>query len=365
MKPIILFITILIGTVPGLAQQNMDISFLRGLGNTCSWDDAAAQIDQDFQAFTTLDLYGPTTDPIQTHDINYQGALNAVVGHSMGGLVARSEIVEGDDFEHLITIGTPHLGAPMAAQGGNIGTLVTWWVQDVTWGPCAQWGGVWCYLDNSVVDALALTLLPALVELLTPLGEPSVNQMIPGSTFLNNLNSNFAASLPSPTSNNRFIYGIENWQEHYRLLQSSLNDCAPENGNYAGFATILGYLYAIISANNQYYANYCLQIYYETNDWWYYFLYQHHMYVAIAWDWGAYSLLTLQQLEWSAHIDGALTTNNYWSSDGVVPSYSQVAYGLMPSSFRNHSLYTNHLEETKHSNAVNAVIISLIEVGVY
>lgn len=37
-----------------------------------------------------------------------------IIAHSMGGLVARSYIVQGGDFYRLVTLGTPHLGSKLA-----------------------------------------------------------------------------------------------------------------------------------------------------------------------------------------------------------------------------------------------------------
>ncbi len=361
------FIAILFLTSLGFTQPDMDISFLRGLGNTCAWDDAAAFIDSQFQAFTTLDLYGPTSAPIQNHDINYQGKHNAVVAHSMGGLMARSEIVEGDVFDHLITIGTPHTGAPITAQGAHAALLLFRWIRDLLQGPCATLGGgVWCSSTNHpYINSLGILGLPALVQALTPLGQPSTNQMIPGSSFLNNLNGNFAASLPSPIANNRFIVGIERWQHHYRFLESKVTNCNPEYGRVAGAATALGVTYYLVARSYSRVALRYYKLYRATRFWPFLTLYHRFAYGASAWYQGAVSLLYKQQLEWSTYMDGSRTSSIWWPSDGFVPYYSQAAVGLMPVGLVNICYSINHNEETKHPNAMRMVRRSLQQVGVY
>lgn len=61
------------------------------------------------------------------------GALNlngVLVGHSMGGLVSRDEINENrGSYQGLITLGTPHNGAPIAPNLDNAGRVFGWWIR--------------------------------------------------------------------------------------------------------------------------------------------------------------------------------------------------------------------------------------------
>lgn len=58
----------------------------------------------------------------------------ALVGHSMGGLVARSAAHHADELrepwlaqlEHVLSIGTPHFGAPLARAGHVVSSLAAW-----------------------------------------------------------------------------------------------------------------------------------------------------------------------------------------------------------------------------------------------
>ena len=58
-----------------------------------------------------------------------------VLGYSMGGDLAREikrQRGANCNIKALITVGTPHNGAPIAVNGQtNLGTITSWWLGDL------------------------------------------------------------------------------------------------------------------------------------------------------------------------------------------------------------------------------------------
>lgn len=357
----------LLSAFGGLAQPNMDVQMIRGLGNTCTWTDADAQLDPLYDATFRTPITGNSTQSITAHNIPFiTGRRSTVLGHSMGGLVARSEFLQNDQFEHLISIGTPHIGAPIAEMAPNIGILAPQWIDDIMVGLCEDIiPNCSQALRNELVDLLAFAAINFVLQSATPIGETSTNEMIPSSAFMTNMNQNFLNSLPSPISENRFIVGVEDLQHHYRLAES-INGCDQESGTIADVATALGIVYMIVAIYRHRDALQFYNDFLNSNSLHSLFWAQRLFGSSSAYLQGAYSLLSWQQAEWSTFIDGSrLASGDWWVSDGIVPAYSQVAAPFVNDpNVIVRAEECNHNEQTEHPNAITAIRQALVDLGI-
>ncbi len=201
----LLFIFLIFAGYTTQAQSN--VTFIHGLGDSPTvWNPMSDYLDNNFSfnrndvSYNTDNAIGSTADNITIGD----DAI--VVAHSLGGLLAREYIRNGNnninDFQSLITVGTPHYGAPAAEniQNGEISDIFSEWIQELSAGP-----------DGTVnLNLLAQNVLANLGlilngdqgllhnQLLLRYGtQVSVDQMIPGSSFLNTLNSNPQNTIPN------------------------------------------------------------------------------------------------------------------------------------------------------------------------
>ncbi|MEX0609286.1 MAG: hypothetical protein WD016_11755 [Balneolaceae bacterium] len=230
MKRYILLVTIILGcTVAGFSQSE-NVSFIHGLGsNTSVWNDMAGQLGDEF-SFTKNDI-GYNTE----QDVSYSATSVFIpsgtvsVGHSMGGLLAREylRIRSTGQMKALITVGTPHYGAPVAVavQDGKVAEVISGWIEDLAAGPAVSIGSLGGrnfarqILDNLgyVEDATGQKLNALLQEKYGNL--PSVDNLKPCSSFLNTLNASPNNTLPS----SRYaIFGVEDGPEYVRLAESAV-----------------------------------------------------------------------------------------------------------------------------------------------
>ena len=97
--------------------------FIHGMtGDLTNWDDVIINLTSEFKQKHDVYLFqynwkdsimingGILKDSVIT-----AGLTNPIlVSHSMGGLVARAYIAKGGEIARLVTLGTPHLGSPLA-----------------------------------------------------------------------------------------------------------------------------------------------------------------------------------------------------------------------------------------------------------
>jgi len=136
----------------------------------------------------------------------------AIIGHSMGGIIARLAS-RHHRTQGILTIGTPNLGAPLAGAivGYPWGSPLTWynWLSGITgamalgslpdnngaWvGPFLSWYDIEnAKIDtwNTVEDMLGLSLLDFTEFLGTT---PAIKDLVPGSPAMLDLNSDFGVS---------------------------------------------------------------------------------------------------------------------------------------------------------------------------
>ncbi|HTP98731.1 MAG TPA: alpha/beta fold hydrolase [Casimicrobiaceae bacterium] len=110
---------------PTPAPSAVPVLLLHGIGcNAAVWTSMRAYLDREGLGPVYALSYGPPFDPIETFAPQVAGKLDAIeratgapsvviVGHSMGGLVARSYIRRygGGRVRRLVTVGTPHAGS--------------------------------------------------------------------------------------------------------------------------------------------------------------------------------------------------------------------------------------------------------------
>ena len=186
--------------------------FLHGLNSDgASWAATAARLQTELAIaprrpeFGSFQRYEDQANAVQNQLAALPGSTVAV-GHSNGGVVAR-QWARAHDLSGIITIGTPHLGAPLVT---NLSSYLNYAYSlsdatnqiAVSFGTplCVQYGDLYFYCDlnsvgNIVGPALALVdswHWQALAGVITRLGidanAPVLSEMRPGSSFLNSLN---------------------------------------------------------------------------------------------------------------------------------------------------------------------------------
>jgi hypothetical protein len=103
---------------PALYAQDTPAVFLHGLlGNQATWSDAAANVQSQLTVSShSLDLtwqehYAVQADQVQAA-FGYLPGTTIAIGHSNGGVVAR-EWSKRHNLGGIVTVGTPHYGAPV------------------------------------------------------------------------------------------------------------------------------------------------------------------------------------------------------------------------------------------------------------
>lgn len=152
-----------------------------------------------------------------------------VVGYSAGGLVARrAKWFYGNRIRSIITLGTPHNGAPIAAQlqGDGVSDLISRVVNMIV--ACRTKSTSAMVTSTGIIDPVSTSIFYGIAQalnflgssLFTDLAQQGLNEysgiaaqeMVPGSSFLNTLNNSYI-SVPIIS-----IYGNEDEKRLIRLL---------------------------------------------------------------------------------------------------------------------------------------------------
>lgn len=349
--------------------QSQQVSFIHGLGdNSTVWNTMSNELQTGFD-FSRYDVSYNSSNAISNTASNiYIPYQSVVVAHSMGGLVAREYLRQHgtNQLKALITVGTPHVGAPAAAavQNGTIKKVSGWWLEDLMAGPYVTLGSFEGFQYALYVatrlginpNDLSSTLDYELRKMFANVA--SVDDMKPSSTFLNNLNASPSSTLPAAKY---AIFGREDSYNYVRLFDSAKHKA--DTGNPLESGQILFYhrafsaLYLDAGMYYTYAAGYWLYRYYQSDPdtdpfyFTYYDRYQANRYAAEQWFRGFLSLVYWQQMEWDKYIVGVryFPDNTKDVSDGLLPGYTQAPpfmgmYGTEV--FRAYG--ANHLEETVH-----------------
>ncbi len=268
-------------------------------------------------------ISGTATNSAQTL-VPYSNTV--VVAHSMGGVLAREirrQQGTNSKVAALITIGTPHKGAPIASNAqSNLGILTSSWLNDLAYGWAAlfywDYFNIAAYYLAPLIDIINLAFDPA------KLNSTAAQDLRPGSSFINTLNANPSTTLPPA---HYTIYGREDWQSHWRLADAYANN-GVETGSKVQFVqdVVSIYVWNTGVALNLAYAY--LDMYYLTYDYYYIDEYLYWLSVANAFDWGQFALSNLHQADWNAVMVGEpLTWNDVYArntlNDAFIPKWSQ------------------------------------------
>ena len=275
----------------------------------------------------------------------------------MGGLVAREMYRDNPNgkIKAMITVGTPHTGSNGANMPGsnNIAALSSSWVSILA----APWfsteGLTWPAAIAVAEDIIYLAIGNHLQGLVDDLfGAQSVQDLKPGSSFLNTLNSN-----PSSTFPNAYyaVWSTEDWNAPYRLADAK-ND-AIENGNVmntvAGFAGYYaaGHDQALILQDDYH------DLWLSTGNLDYYDLWQLWLYRTGEFYAATKLLGWWIQEDWNFVVLNTSpgSPNSTSTNDGVVLKDSQVP-GFIPSNKRIQALSgVNHFEQRRKQQSLDAI----------
>lgn len=393
----IFLIGLLITSNNSIAQSSQDVSFVHGLGDTPTvWDDMASDLGQEF-IFNRDNVTYNSTSAISTAVSGTSFPTNTVtVAHSLGGLISREYIKQNglSSMKALITLGTPHNGAPVAdaIQSNVIRDLSGAWYNRLLKGPMAsatiiafiaanEIGAPPANLDNFRQNARYFIegllqyfgLDPNSVSggLATYINQiygnyDSVDDLRPGSSFLAQLNSSPGNTLPGA----RYaIYGKEDLYSFIRLFSSFQQkeiDGNPMEGDailkaYYGYGSLWLFWAVVHSIYSFQYQLKAADVGYGHPDYFKYLDYSAlYAYAAREWFLGFVNFAVLMPIEWKANIPRSIS-----ESDLINLNFSNIEAddGLLNKSTQAPTFFNtfgdgidrgldadgaNHLEETVH-----------------
>lgn len=338
-----------------------NLAFLHGMGqNSASWYSTPQNLYNQYNVSSYTNRSYDGLGSISTTATNYASYLipssnSIVIGHSMGGVLAR-EIKRqglGGNMKALISIGSPHQGAPIAQLAPtNMNNLGAEWVYDMAIG--------WYYFYYAPAPVeIATAYLGPILDLLNITFEswmgtdqPAAVDLRPNSTFMNTLNANPTSTLPSV---HYAIYGREDWLSHWRMAEA-YNNSGIDGGNYVSTVNDIKDYYVYIGLDQAWWGDYYYEEWEYTWDPYYWDLANYYYSVADAFFYGAYSISNKQQQQWNLYLVGEAANVGSWDpvNDAFIPVYSQ-APSFVIAARQIPSLHTNHAEETAGTDAVNAI----------
>lgn len=341
-----------------------NIAYLHGFGantNNSAWQYAQGSFNQEFitthstnTSYNGLASISQTASSMASSLVPYSNTV--VVAHSMGGDLAREikrQQGSNSNIRALITIGTPHTGAPIITKTqNNLGTVTAWWLGDLAQGWFA-YGYNWDY----AVYNIALPFLADLIDILNLFFDPfdlnsaAAQDLRPTSNFINTLNSNPSATLPPATY---AVYGQEDWYSHWRLADTQINGVETGDGLTSALNLISYYSYQSIIAYD--YADFYFEEYLWSNDPNDLDQYYYWNYVGDGFFYGSYALNLLHQQDWNTYFVGeTIPAQKVYErnpiNDAFIPTYSQ-APSFIASDRKLIALHTNHREETKNNESI-------------
>lgn len=192
-----------LGVALSAGAQDGPVVFLHGFGSSPeTWDGAAARL-QSSLALQPIVPRLSSRAPYEVQAGEAQAALGnlpaqtVAVGHSNGGIVAR-EWSQAHALSGIVTLGTPHQGAPLVSNlGGYLGfnfQLLSSMsaVYDAFAAGCCDWYWLlnhfhpyWSFTHYFADVSVREVAVSAGITV----GAPVASQMVPGSGFLSNLNA--------------------------------------------------------------------------------------------------------------------------------------------------------------------------------
>jgi hypothetical protein len=374
MKRLFLFtLCSLIFVINGYSQSDQ-VSFIHGLNDNASvWNYMANQLSDEFD-FAKEDVNYNSEAAVSNSASNASISSGTVaIGHSLGGLMAREYLRQNGtgSMNALITVGTPHKGAPVAesVQNGEVADMIYTWISDLAAGPAISLGSLvardfaravlseFNYSGNAEGTPIDIALENMFGNV------ASVDNMKPNSSFLSTLNNSPNNTLPSARYT---IFGVEDNYEYVRIAESFRNKSNGDNPRES--EVFLRYHHAATSfyfVATAYYSYLASEYFYkysqsDPSDPLYTSYYDKAVFfLSIAREWarGFASLADHQQRDWDQKIIGV----NYYTDNGEIVA-KDANDGLLNARTQAPSFFNasdnierrlradgaNHLEETTH-----------------
>lgn len=348
-----------------------NIAYLHGFGaatNNSVWQYAQGLFNQEFitthstnTSYNGLNSISQTASSMSSSLVPY--ANTVVVAHSMGGVLAREikrQQGSNSNIRALITVGTPHTGAPIAANAkNNLGIVMSWWVTDLMYGWVALG-----YPEDYAFYTIALSYLAPLIDIFNNIFDPAdlnsaaAQDLGTQSSFITTLNANPSATLPPAIYT---IYGQEDWYSHWRLADAFIN--GSETGD--GLSNVLNLISAYAFSAYECYAeaDFYLDEYYYSGDPYDYEQYDYWLWVAGNFMYGANALNSWHQQDWNNFLVGeTIPTQQVYDrnpiNDAFIPTNSQ-APSFISDEKKLIALHTNHIEETNKDESLNQIRTAL------
>jgi pimeloyl-ACP methyl ester carboxylesterase len=345
MTRLILVIVIALSTVGHAAAQDRPVIFVHGFGSSGeTWSGAASRLQTSLAIQpATPSLNARALYESQADDLQWQsgglGSDAVAVGHSNGGLVAR-QWNRQHPLAGVITVGTPHGGAPLvrnlSAYAGFNWELV-WSVNDLfrSFGQaCCNWQWILSMYSNvwQLAADMAASSVPEIASAVAVnTAFPVTPEMAPGSSFLASINS--SGNLTREAAVIPVRVGIVSTAYNF-YWGGALRAAFPDEGDLVaywrdaarfGMETYAAYIYA----NAPY------------EDWWAFD-------IASGLSTAAWYLTVMD--EWWCQSVSLVGLGACWVNDTIVPQWSQVYPGglYIDSGWQGPA----HTQETRMSDAL-------------
>ena len=338
----ILVLVIACAAVTQAGAQDQPTVFVHGFASDgATWRDAAARL----QTRLAIAPQTPTTTwrddfPSQANSLESQvsslPASPVAVGHSNGGLVSR-QWSRSRSLGGLVTLGTPNQGAPF------VNNLLRWAafnddlyyalsdLYDAFAYSAVDWSDVYAVIADALqfITALSASSVLDLAEVIgLRIGMPVLPQMAAGSPFVSDLNSQ--ANLNREASDIPSRVGIISGDDNYY---------------YAGVFRVISPDHADAIADVMYGAI-------DFLEYWAYWILAHADIDDFDAQDIAYAILNVA--DWLRSVDrvwcraiSSSTMSSCWTSDGVVPIWSQLYPGAVEIDFVGGP---THTQETRYSD---------------
>lgn len=357
MKRLFTFLLLVLLVSTAHAQDAENVTFIHGLGgNSLSLQEADNTLSDDFIINTQRLGYSSQNDIASIASGERSNVLSnsVVVGHSMGGVVAR-EMVRTDgsqsDIDALITSGSPHEGALIANQlsGGYAQNMAENWVLAVSEGIRREVGfafgtGVQAVFDY-LVDRGALGYLDFEIQNYQSQVSAYTDLEI-GSDFMNTLNANPDATLPQA---HYAIHGVDERKRHLSLAASAIDQSYQ---NVDLLASGLGFRFLTIGWIRQSTANRYFMEYNQTGDLWYLDLAFYYQWLAEGHFISAWSLLVWQEIDWELLTQGSEAGG---PSDALLPKSTTTPSFISETREIQAPGSVNHLELRDSQEGINSI----------
>jgi pimeloyl-ACP methyl ester carboxylesterase len=352
------FIFILIGALTTgvsstFAQPNRPVTFLHGLNSEqTTWNTLRDQLNNEFRINPNAMSYSsditiPTiASQFNSYLNNIGGTNNVVVAHGMGGLVARESIRQRGTgtqrINGLITLGTPHMGAPIVTYAPiNTNRLLALWATDFVSGPLFVSGPTAAWIGTFIINTLFQEVFPNFANTFGAT-KVAAQDMKPNAAFMQQINQNPSVTVPLATY---FIAGIENFNTLTRLADAKVNGI--ESGTFIATQRAFSGLYLFWTIYALFISDDYYRAWLQTGNFDDYIQGVYWFIAAFYFYEGYITLASRMQAEWDLLITGArLPGQTSWpANDGVVPQPSQHPHYLPDR--RIFAPGANHLELTK------------------